>query len=160
MNSQISEFGMILLFLLTGIVFVLVGVGVAALMRPARPNDEKLTTYECGENTIGPSWINLNARYYVIALLFVLFEVEVIYLFPVAAVYNDAKLDTLSNGAWTSFALTELLIFMGLLFLGLIYAWRKGYLDWDMPESKPDAFVSKVPKQLYDDINAKYSVKK
>lgn len=155
--SQISEFGMILLFILTGVVFVLIGVGVAALLRPNRPNIEKMLVYECGEDAAGKAWVNMNARYYLTALIFVLFEVEVIYLFPVATVYGDARIDAATNGSWTIFSLIEMLIFIGLLFVGLVYVWRKGYLDWNKPEVKPDVFVSKVPKGLYDAVNEKYA---
>lgn len=154
--SQLSEFGIILLFIITGIVFVLIGVGVAALLRPNRPNIEKLMVYECGEDAVGKAWVNMNARYYLTALIFVLFEVEVIYLFPVSTVYGDAKLDALSNSSWTIFSFVEIFIFIGLLFVGLVYVWRKGYLDWNKPEVQPEAFVSKVPKDLYEAVNKKY----
>jgi NADH-quinone oxidoreductase subunit A len=155
--SQISEFGMILLFILTGVVFVMIGVGAAALLRPNRPNVEKLMVYECGEDAVGKAWVNMNARYYLTALIFVLFEVEVIYLFPVATVYGDAGIDAATNGSWTIFSLIEILIFISLLFVGLVYVWRKGYLDWNKPEVKTDVFVSKVPKDLYDAVNEKYA---
>jgi len=155
-TSQLSEFGMILLFIITGIVFVLIGVAVAALIRPNRPNIEKMLVYECGEDAVGKAWVNMNARYYLTALIFVLFEVEVIYLFPIATVYGDAKLDAVTNGSWTVFSLVEILIFIGLLFIGLVYVWSKGYLDWNKPEVKADAFVSKVPRNLYEAVNEKY----
>lgn len=155
--SQLSEFGMILLFIITGIVFVLIGVGFAALLRPNRPNIEKMLVYECGEDAVGNAWVNMNARYYLTALIFVLFEVEIIYLFPIATVYGDANLDAMTNGSWTVFSLIEMLLFIGILFIGLIYVWRKGYLDWNKPEVKADAFISKVPSNLYAAINEKYS---
>lgn len=158
--SQISEFGMILLFIITGIVFVLIGVGIASLIRPNRPNAEKLAVYECGEDAVGPAWVNMNARYYLIALLFVLFEVEVIYLFPIATVYGDSALDKASQGSWTIFALIEILLFIIMLFIGLVYAWKKGYLDWDKPEVTSESFVSKVPASLYKAVNAKYTQEK
>lgn len=156
-SSQLSEFGIILLFIITGIVFVLIGIGVAALLRPNRPNIEKLMVYECGEDAVGKAWVNMNARYYLIALIFVLFEVEVIYLFPISTVYGDSRLDAATQGSWTIFSLIEILLFISLLFVGLVYVWRKGYLDWNKPEVKADAFVSKVPKNLYAAINEKYS---
>jgi NADH-quinone oxidoreductase subunit A len=155
--SQLSEFGMILLFIITGIVFVLIGVGVAALLRPNRPNIEKMLVYECGEDAVGNAWVNMNARYYLIALIFVLFEVEIIYLFPIATVFGDASLDAVTNGTWTIFSLIEILIFITLLFIGFVYVWKKGYLDWNKPEVKPEAFESKVPKNLYEAINQKYT---
>ena len=156
-TSQISEFGMILLFIITGIVFVLIGVGLAALLRPNRPNIEKMLAYECGEDAVGKAWVNMHARYYLTALIFVLFEVEIIYLFPIATVYGDAQLDSITNGNWTIFSLIEMLIFIGILFIGLIYVWRKGYLDWNKPEVVADPFVSSVPRELYKAINEKYS---
>ena len=156
--SQLSEFGIILLFIITGILFVLIGVGVAALLRPNRPNVEKLMVYECGEDAVGKAWVNMNARYYLIALIFVLFEVEIIYLFPIATVYGDAKLDAATNGTWTIFSLIEMMLFITLLFLGLVYVWRKGYLDWNKPEVITEKFESKVPKDLYKAINEKYSL--
>lgn len=156
-SSQLSEFGMILLFIITGIVFVLIGVGFAALLRPNRPNIEKMMVYECGEDAVGKAWVNMNARYYLTALIFVLFEVEVIYLFPIATVYGDATYDAATNGTWTVFSLVEILIFIALLFIGLVYVWSKGYLDWNKPEVKPDVFVSKVPKNLYEAVNEKYA---
>lgn len=156
-SSQLSEFGMILLFIITGIVFVLIGVGFAALLRPNRPNIEKMMVYECGEDAVGKAWVNMNARYYLTALIFVLFEVEVIYLFPIATVYGDATYDAATNGTWTVFSLVEILIFIALLFIGLVYVWSKGYLDWNKPEVKPDVFVSKVPKDLYEAVNNKYA---
>jgi NADH-quinone oxidoreductase subunit A len=155
--SQISEFGSILLFIITGIAFVLIGVGIASLIRPNRPNPEKLSVYECGEDAVGAAWVNMNARYYLIALLFVLFEVEIIYLFPVASIYGNNHLDQLTDGSWTIFALTEMLIFIGMLFIGLVYVWKKGYLDWNKPEVHAETFVSKVPKDLYQSVNAKYT---
>lgn len=156
--SQLSEFGIILLFIITGIVFVLIGVGVASLLRPNRPNAEKLMVYECGEDAVGKAWVNMNARYYLIALIFVLFEVEIIYLFPIATVYGDAKFDAATNGSWTIFSLIEMMVFIALLFAGLVYVWRKGYLDWNKPEVVPEKFESKVPKVLYNAINKKYSL--
>jgi NADH-quinone oxidoreductase subunit A len=155
--SQISEFGMILLFIIAGIVFVLIGVGFAALLRPNKPNIEKMLVYECGEDAVGKAWVNMNARYYLTALIFVLFEVEIIYLFPIATIYGDAQLDGMTNGSWTIFSLIEMLIFIVILFIGLVYVWRKGYLDWNKPEVKADAFVTKVPSDLYKAINEKYS---
>jgi NADH-quinone oxidoreductase subunit A len=155
--SQISEFGSILLFIITGIVFVLIGVGVAALIRPSRPNPEKLSVYECGEDAVGSAWVNMNSRYYLIALLFVLFEVEIIYLFPVATIYGNHSLDQATDGSWTIFALIEMLLFLGMLFIGLVYVWRKGYLDWNKPEVKAEVFTSKVPHDLYKAVNDKYT---
>lgn len=82
--------GYILLFLVVGIGFILVHLLVGKLVRPAKPNPEKLTIYECGEPTIGSAWVQFDLRFYVIALLFVIFDVEVVFFFPWAVVFGQA----------------------------------------------------------------------
>ena len=82
--------GYILLFLVVGIGFILVHLLVGKLIRPAKPNPEKLTIYECGEPTIGSAWVQFDLRFYVIALLFVIFDVEVVFFFPWAVVFGQA----------------------------------------------------------------------
>ena len=89
-------------------------------VRPRVPNVVKEDTYECGVETEGPTWVQFNFRYYLIALIFVIFDVEVIFLFPLAM-----ALDSL-----TIFGLVAGLIFMGALALGLLYEWRKQALEW------------------------------
>jgi NADH-quinone oxidoreductase subunit A len=111
-------------------VLLAVGVGFAyssllvgwILRRPNNPNDLKLSTYECGEEAFGSSWIRFDMRFYTVALIFVIFDLEVAFLFPWAAVFKDS--------AVASVALLEGLVFIGILFLGLIYVWAKGDLDW------------------------------
>jgi len=82
--------GYILLFLVVGIGFIFVHLLVGKLVRPAKPNAEKLTIYECGEPTIGSAWVQFDLRFYVIALLFVIFDVEVVFFFPWAVVFGKA----------------------------------------------------------------------
>jgi NADH-quinone oxidoreductase subunit A len=82
--------GYILLFLVVGIGFIFVHLLVGKLVRPARPNAEKLAIYECGEPTIGSAWVQFDLRFYVIALLFVIFDVEVVFFFPWAVVFGKA----------------------------------------------------------------------
>ncbi len=155
-DTQVSAFGGVLLFIFGGISFVLIALTVARLIRPNRPNDEKLAPYECGEEAIGSPWKNFNVRFYIVALLFVLFEVEIVFLFPWAVVFGNAALIKQTNGLWGWFALIEVLLFVVILAFGLVYAWVKGYLDWIQPEPTPETFESKVPKVLYDKINNKY----
>src|SRR2546423_3116802 len=83
--------GYLLLFLVVGIGFILVHLLAGKLIRPARPDPEKMTIYECGEPTIGSAWIQFDLRYYVVALLFVIFDVEVAFFFPWALVYGKAN---------------------------------------------------------------------
>ena len=155
-TSQLSEFGNILLFILGGILFVIIALTVARFIRPNRPNEEKLSSYECGEEAIGSPWTNFNVRFYIIALLFVLFEVEVIFLFPWAVVFGNAQLIEETKGLWGWFSVVEVFLFILILAIGLVYAWVKGHLEWVRPESTPEKFESKVPVQLYEALNKKY----
>src|SRR5262245_43034173 len=82
--------GYLLLFLVIAVAFVLVHLLIGKLIRPARPSAEKMTIYECGEPTIGSAWIQFDLRFYVIALLFVVFDVEVTFFFPWAVVFGGA----------------------------------------------------------------------
>ena len=96
-------------------------IGVAALLRPRRPQPEKYFTYESGVDPIGTGWSQSHIRYYVYALLFVLFDVEAVFIFPWAT-----RLE-----AYGLFGLVEMGVFIFILLLGLLYAWRKGVLRWD-----------------------------
>lgn len=115
----------VLVFFLVGFGFVLVSLMIGRLVRPSVPSAEKLTTYECGEPAIGSGWINFNMRFYLIALLFIIFDVEVAFMMPVAVVFKE----WVQNGqGWL--ALAEFGVFAGILFLGLIYVWVHGDLEW------------------------------
>lgn len=157
MQHDLSEFGSILLYLLVGIVFIAGGLITAWIVRPHRPNEEKLSTYECGEEPLGHAWGQFNVHFYVVALIFLLFDVEIVFLFPWATVFGDVALSEETNGLWGWYSLLEMLIFVGVLALGLAYAWAKGFLDWVKPQGKADAYESKVPRQLYQQLNEKYS---
>ncbi|HYC56874.1 MAG TPA: NADH-quinone oxidoreductase subunit A [Candidatus Binatia bacterium] len=100
-------------------------MGLGALLRPANPERAKMTTYECGEVVEGNSWINFNIRFYVVALVFVIFDVEVAFVYPVVAVFKQWVAD--GRGL---FALTEIALFIAILVCGLVYVWRKGDLQW------------------------------
>jgi len=154
--NQISEFGNILLFIIGGIIFVCGGLFTAFLIRADRPSEQKLSTYECGEDAIGTAWGNFNIRFYIVALVFLLFEVEILFLFPWATVFGDANLIKQTNGIWGWFALIEAFIFIFILALGLAYAWKHGFLEWVIPSSKSKKMNSKVPNLLYDKFNEKY----
>jgi NADH-quinone oxidoreductase subunit A len=158
-HSQISEFGIILLFIIGAMVFVLIALTIARLIRPDRPNPEKLSSYECGEEPIGSAWGQFNVRFYIVALIFILFDVELVFLFPWATIFGNRELNQATGGLWGWFALAEMFLFVGILALGLAYAWVKGYLDWVKPEVKITTYQSKVPKGLYEQINQKYAGK-
>ena len=86
---MLTEFGKIFVFILTAALFVVVAIYVARLLRPKRPTFEKLTTYECGENPEGSPWVKFNIRFYVVALIFLIFDVEVVLLIPWALEYKS-----------------------------------------------------------------------
>jgi NADH-quinone oxidoreductase subunit A len=110
------------LMLVVGVGFVAAAMTANRLLRPHRPSPAKLSTYECGVDPVGSGWAQSNIRYYVFAYLYVLFAVEAVFLFPWAVVF-----DAPGFGAVT---LVEMGIFVGLLALGLLYAWRRGVLRW------------------------------
>jgi NADH-quinone oxidoreductase subunit A len=118
--TLLDQYLTVAVFLLGGVGFVLVTIFVAKLIRPARPSDLKLQNYECGEYPIGSSWVQFNVRFYIFALLFVIFDVETVFIFPWAVIYNSL--------GW--FGFIEMLIFLAILIYGLLYAWKKGVLKW------------------------------
>lgn len=156
-ETYLSEFGEILVFLLAGVVFILTMFFVSKLVRPHRPNAEKLKTYESGEEPISSPWTQFNVRFYVVALIFLLFEVEIVFLFPWSTVFAKKELITQTNGAWGWFSLLEMFLFILILALGLAYAWVNGFLDWVKPNPKPAEVNSPVPKELYERVNEKYA---
>jgi NADH-quinone oxidoreductase subunit A len=108
----LGNYATVLIFVLIGFFFAAVALGVAKLLRPRNPSPAKMTTYECGELPTGSSWIRFNVRFYLIALFFIVFDVEVIFLYPWAVVFK------------------QLFPHPQLGTLGLAYIWVKGDLDW------------------------------
>lgn len=115
-----DQWGFIALFTLIALSVPIIGLIMAWLLRPHRPGPIKQTTYECGLETVGETWIQFKVQYYIFALIFVLFDVETIFLYPWAVAYRQLPL----------FALVEMFIFIFILGAGLLYAWRKGALAW------------------------------
>jgi NADH-quinone oxidoreductase subunit A len=113
-------------FIFVGILVVVaallpaVGLGLARLIRPKKPNPVKLSTYECGIESIGDAWVQFRAQYYIYALVFVVFDIEAVFLLPWAVAYGQLPL----------YALVEGVVFILILVLALVYAWRKGALRW------------------------------
>ncbi len=150
---EISGFGVVLLFILGGVGFVMITLLVGKVLRPVRPNEEKQTTYESGEDPVRSAWGIFNVRFYVVALIFLLFETELVFLFPWATVFADEQMMQETDGLWGKFALTETFVFVGILFLGLVYVWANGMLDWAKPKPSASQFKSKIPDSAYDHIN-------
>jgi NADH-quinone oxidoreductase subunit A len=149
----------ILVFVAVGAGFIAFNLFLGNLVRPRRPGGEKGDVYECGEQPIGSAWIQFDLRFYVVALLFVIFDVEIAFFFPWAVVFgaaNRAGDETLPEaqrieaaaqltpagtpptavpdaGAMNdlaAFALVDLLVFFGILLVGFAYLWRRGDLEW------------------------------
>ncbi|MFN8923307.1 MAG: NADH-quinone oxidoreductase subunit A [Sphingobacteriia bacterium] len=153
-----QEYAKILLFVAGGLIFILGGMVTSRLLAPRRPNAEKNSSYECGEEPVGTAWHQFNVRYYGMALIFLIFDVEVLLLFPWATVYADPGLKTVPG--WTSFAVLEAFLFIGILLLGLVYIWQKGDIDWirpEPPQPKAPAATVPIPPELYQAVNEKYS---
>ncbi len=121
------DFAAVLAFALVAVLFALGGITASRLVGPRAPNPEKASTYECGERPVGVAWFNFNPRFYLVALVFVIFEVDVALTFPVVAVYRR-WVQTSPLLAWT--ALIELLAFTVILLVGLGWIWARGDLDW------------------------------
>jgi NADH-quinone oxidoreductase subunit A len=155
-EHYLSAFGEIILFIIGGILFVLTAFTVSRIIRPNRPNPEKLSTYETGEEAQGHTWTQFNVRFYIVALIFLLFEVEIIFLFPWSTVYAKKELVIETHGRWGWFTMLEMVVFIGILALGLAYAWVNGYLEWIKPKPKATPYESKIPHDLYNKINDKY----
>ena len=122
---MLFDFANVLVFTLLGLGFVGVNLLIGKLLRPSNPQERKLSTYECGEPATGSAWVNFNIRFYLVALIFIIFEVEIAFIFPVATVFRQRM-----ESGQGLFAFVEILVFVGILFLGLIYAWAKGDLEW------------------------------
>lgn len=137
----------------------MVGVGMffARLLSPKKPTPEKLTSYECGEEPTGSAWLPFNSRFYVIALIFLLFDVEMVFVFPWAIVFGNHQMNS-SDPRWGWLALTEMFIFLGILVLGLAYVWAKGDLDWIKAKPVIPTTNTTIPASLYEKLNAEQSV--
>jgi NADH:ubiquinone oxidoreductase subunit 3 (subunit A) len=108
------------LLLVSSIIFGALIIGMAALIRPKRPYPTKASTYECGLETIGPTWVRFRIQFYLYALVFVIFDIETVFLYPWAV----------ALGVLSGFALVEMAIFILILVAGLVYAWKTGALEW------------------------------
>ncbi len=115
-----NEFLFVGILILVALLLPAGGLGLAWLLRPHKPNSLKKSAYECGIETIGETWVQFKVSYYIYALIFVVFDVEAVFLFPWAVAYNQLPL----------YALLEVIIFVLILLFALVYAWRKGALEW------------------------------
>ncbi len=128
---MLFHFGAVGAFLLVSIIFIFATLLVGRFARPSTYEPGKRLIYECGEPTIGPAWIRYNIRFYTIALVYLVFDVEVVFLFPVALVLREFT--EMGLGALAFF---EIVFFAAVLLVGLAYAWHHGSLDW-IGDEKP-----------------------
>lgn len=128
-TNMISEGGVDLVqgmvaFLIAGLAMVLGALVFGWFLRPNLPHPDKQQAYECGEPTIGPSWVQFDLRFYVVALVFLIFDVEVALFYPWAVVFGSGDQAVKLAATW------DMLFFFGVIVVGFIYLWRFGYLDW------------------------------
>ncbi|MDR0576935.1 MAG: NADH-quinone oxidoreductase subunit A [Candidatus Accumulibacter sp.] len=117
----------IFVFVLIGIVFGVAPVITGTLVAPRRPNEEKLSPYECGFDAFEDARMKFDVRYYLISILFILFDLEVAFLVPWATIFKEiAQTDSVR---W--FGFIEMLVFLAILLVGYVYAWARGALDWE-----------------------------
>jgi NADH-quinone oxidoreductase subunit A len=119
-SDYYGSYGVVLAVLVAGGGLVALAFGIARLIAPHRPLPDKLITYECGIDPVGEGWAQTQIRYYIFGFLFVIFDVESVFLFPWARVFEGLGYA----------AVVEMAIFIGILGAGLLYAWRKGVLRW------------------------------
>jgi NADH-quinone oxidoreductase subunit A len=119
------DFAMVLVFVVAGVGFAIANLLIGALLRPRFPSPEKGLIYECGERPIGGAWFNFNPRFYIIALVFVVFEVEIALTLPVALVFKKWVFQGMGM-----VALVELVAFVAILATGLIWVWARKDLEW------------------------------
>ena len=117
----------ILMFVLVGVAIGVLPIAMGFLLAPSRPDPEKLSPYECGFEAFEDARMKFDVRYYLIAILFILFDLEIAFLFPWAAIYKDI----VASDSIKLFGFIEMLVFVTVLVVGYIYAWAKGALEWE-----------------------------
>ena len=125
-SGMLTSYASVLAFIVVAAGFLTVNLLLWKVLRPSRFSEEKLTTYECGENPTGSAWVQFNIRFYVFALIFIVFDVEAVFLLPWAVVFRDMGL----------LAFLEGLVFIAILGVALAYVWRKGDLEWVRAEDR------------------------
>jgi NADH-quinone oxidoreductase subunit A len=143
------EFGAVLVFAIVAVGFALGGITASRLVGPRIPSAEKSSIYECGERPIGVAWFNFNPRFYLVALVFVIFEVDIALTFPVVTVYRE-WVQTSPMMAWVAFV--ELFLFTAILVVGLAWVWAHGDLEWvkslgAAPHEAPPAGSTSRPRK-------------
>jgi NADH-quinone oxidoreductase subunit A len=137
------HFATVLVFVLLGVAFVAVSLSLSRLLSPKKEEQFKRIPYECGEQPVGSPWVKFNIRFYVVALIFVIFDVEVILLYPWATAFKSLGL----------FAFIEMFIFLSMLFLGLAYVWKRGDLEWVRPRQMLPGLEDREPADSVREVS-------
>jgi NADH-quinone oxidoreductase subunit A len=132
---MLSQFGQIFIFFLLAVAFVAIAFLIVKFLAPSKPSKGKNSIYECGEESDGNAWMRFNIRFYVIALIFIVFDVEIVFLFPWAIVFKEIGM----------IAFLEMAIFLVILILGFVYVLAKGDLQWD----KPQPVIPTLDRQIF-----------
>ncbi len=130
--SMPVQFSVALIFILASLAFVAFNLLFPRLLRPTNPYPDKLSTYECGERPIGGPWVRFNIRFYIVAIIFLIFDVEVLFLVPWAVVYKSLLPQL---GGWV---FVEMFVFILILGVALAYCWNQGHLEWILRERSPE----------------------
>lgn len=139
------EFGAVLVFAVVAVGFAFGGITLSRIVGPRMPSADKASIYECGERPIGVAWFNFNPRFYLVALVFVIFEVDIALTFPVVAVYRSWVEAADPSFAWVAFV--ELLVFTGILVVGLAWTWAHGDLEWVKNLAAPTGEAAAEPPE-------------
>ena len=123
---MLANYSFIGLFFIAAVSFPILPLVGAYFLRPRRPTEIKLDTYECGLEAIGDIWVQFKVQYYLYALAFVVFDIEVVFLYPWAVIARSLKM----FGFW------EMLVYIGIMLVGFFYVWKKGALDWGNPSAR------------------------
>ncbi len=126
MTAYFHDYITVAAFLGLGILLVGVAIGASKLIQPNKPSKVKSSIYECGIDPVGGGWSQTHIRYYIFALLFLIFDVEAVFIFPWAI-----ELEAFADAGMGLFIVVEMLIFIAILVMGLVYAVRKGVLRWE-----------------------------
>lgn len=147
----------ILTFIAGALLLISIGELISLLRRPKHFYKAQLQTYESGEAPMDSAWKKFNARFYTVALIFLLFEVETVLLWPWATVWADPILNKVSAGFWSKYTALSALLFIILLAIGFAYIWRQGYFKAMRPPLSPTSFATKIPRAYYEQVNKRYA---
>ncbi len=152
--GQLTEFGKVFIYLIVGSLLVTATMSLVRFLSPKKPTSLKLSSYECGEKPIGNSWAQFNTRFYVVALVFLLFDVEMVFIYPWSTVFAQKSILHV-NPFWGWLCIIEMFVFVGILLLGLVYVWQRKDLDWIKATPVAPTANTVIPFSVYDALNKK-----